>query len=653
MAKNGEEKLNILVVEDSEDDLLLLVRELKKGEFDFDYKRVYTPAALKEALAGEKWDIVISDYLMPGFSGLDALRILKGTDIDIPFILMSGKITEEMAVETLKAGAHDFISKQNLSRLNPSVKRELGDAKIRRAKKQADEEVKASETRYRMLFESSKDGIILLDGATGEIMDVNPTLLELIGYSYQELRGKKLWDIQPFDTALRNITLEMLQQKDYTKYDDLPMETKSGKVMYMEFITNIYSVYNKKVIQCSIHDITGRKRSEKAILEVNRELKVLSACNRMLVHVADESQLLHNICDIIVRLGMYRMAWVGFLASNGQKTIKPVAHAGFEENYLKILDMAWEETEHELGPIGRTLRTKDTQVSQNIREDEKFAIWRDEALKRGYNSLIALPLMDNGDIFGIVGIFAAHPNAFNPEEIELLKELSNDLAFGIISLRTRIERDQAIAGRQRYLDKLRTGLEDTIRTIASTVEMKDPYTAGHQRRVADLAVAIGEELGLSEEQIRGLHFAGIIHDVGKIRIPAEILSKPGHLAPIEMDFIKIHPGAGYELLKDIEFPWPIADIVWEHHERVDGSGYPRGLKGDEILIEAKIISVADVVESMASHRPYRAGLGMQAAMDEITQHKGTYYDPAVVDACIRLINEKDYTLSAISPNPLG
>ena len=191
-------------------------------------------------------------------------------------------------------------------------------------------------------------------------------------------------------------------------------------------------------------------------------------------------------------------------------------------------------------------------------------------------------------------------------------------------------------------NELRKSMLSFVTAIASTVEMRDPYTAGHQRRTAHLASAIARELQLPEDQIEGLNLACVVHDIGKIRIPAEILCKPGRLDALESGLIKQHPETGYQILKSIDFPWPIAKTVLQHHERLDQSGYPHGLQDEDILFEAKILMVADVVEAMVSHRPYRAGLGVEAALAEITQHRGTLYDAAVVDACLILLCEKDY-----------
>ncbi len=193
-------------------------------------------------------------------------------------------------------------------------------------------------------------------------------------------------------------------------------------------------------------------------------------------------------------------------------------------------------------------------------------------------------------------------------------------------------------------NELRSSMLAFVTAIASTVEMRDPYTAGHQRRTAHLASAIAKELQLPDYLIEGLNLASVVHDIGKIKIPAEILCKPGRLDELEFGLIKRHPETGYEILKSIDFPWPIANIVLQHHERLDNSGYPYGLTGDEILFEAKILSVADVVEAMSSHRPYRAGLGVEAALNEIMRHRGVLYDASVVDACLILFKEKGYNL---------
>jgi putative nucleotidyltransferase with HDIG domain len=195
---------------------------------------------------------------------------------------------------------------------------------------------------------------------------------------------------------------------------------------------------------------------------------------------------------------------------------------------------------------------------------------------------------------------------------------------------------------EQSLQNLKKGMDSTIQAIARTVEKRDPYTSGHQMRVAALARAIAGTIGLSEDRVEGAYMAASLHDIGKIALPAEILSKPTPLSEIEMSLIQAHAQAGYDILKGIEFPWPLADIIIQHHERLDGSGYPGGLAGDDISIEARIIGVADVVETMASHRPYRPSMGIDKALEEITQNSGTLYDADVVAACLKIFNEQNF-----------
>ncbi len=218
------------------------------------------------------------------------------------------------------------------------------------------------------------------------------------------------------------------------------------------------------------------------------------------------------------------------------------------------------------------------------------------------------------------------------ELIKLNEQLKQDIA----------RRENAEAEVQSTLDKLRSAMGGVVQAMALTVERRDPYTAGHQRRVSDLARGVAAEMALSTHQIDGIRMAGLIHDLGKICVPVEILSKPGQLTEIEHILIKDHPQVGYEILKEIEFPWPVAQIVLQHHERIDGSGYPVGLTGDDIIIEAKTLAVADVVEAMASHRPYRPTLGRDMAIEEISQNRGVLYDADVVDACMKLLQEKNF-----------
>jgi putative two-component system response regulator len=196
---------------------------------------------------------------------------------------------------------------------------------------------------------------------------------------------------------------------------------------------------------------------------------------------------------------------------------------------------------------------------------------------------------------------------------------------------------------QKTVNRVKGLLENTVGALGAVLEKRDPYTAGHQQRVGHLACAIAREMGLSAKKIEGLRLAAFVHDIGKVGVPSDVLSKPGKLSEAETDLIRVHSQIGYDILKYIDFPWPIAEMVLQHHERLDGTGYPQGLVGHEILLEALIIGVADVIEAISAHRPYRPALGLEQALEEIARQKGTLYDPEVVDACIKVFIEGKFT----------
>lgn len=204
------------------------------------------------------------------------------------------------------------------------------------------------------------------------------------------------------------------------------------------------------------------------------------------------------------------------------------------------------------------------------------------------------------------------------------------------------EQKQAQEEAKQNTERLIGAMEHAIQAMTIVVEMRDPHTAGHQQRATQLACAIAKEIGLSKERIGGLRLAGLIHDIGKVRVPAEILMNPDGLSEPEFMMIRAHPRLGYEILRTIDFPWPVAQIVLQHHERMNGSGYPSGLSGEDIIMEARILAVSDVVDAMASHRPYRAALGINKALEEISQNKGVLYDPRAVDACLMLFRDKKF-----------
>ncbi len=510
-----------------------------------------------------------------------------------------------------------------------------------------------SEERFRKIAESAQDAIIIMESGW-RISSWNPAAERIFGYAAEEALGRELHPlITPaaaqgaFMEGFRHF-LESGEGPVIGKVVEVSAIRKGGEEFPVELSVSATRLKEQWHAIAIVRDITARKNAEANIEHANRALATLSEVNRSLVRADSEDELLQSICQAIVRQRGYRLAWVGYVQHDENRSIRIMARAGHDEGYLDTIQATWAETGRGMGPSGRAVRSGMTQLCKDIANDPYYLPWCDKARQHGYAASIALPLLNrDGTVFGILNVYAGEVDAFTVHEIGLLEEMAGDMAFGVRTLHIRHERDLALEQNQRQLVQLQDSLEDTVRAMASIVEMRDPYTAGHQTRVADLAMMIAMQMRLPDDQVRAIHLAGIVHDLGKIQIPAEILSKPGRITDIEFSLIKIHPQAGYDILKGIDFPWPIAQIVLQHHERFDGSGYPQGLMGGDILTEALVLSVADVVEAISAHRPYRPGLGIEVAMEEITRNRGIFYEPRAVDACVALFREQGYDFKQV------
>jgi PAS domain S-box-containing protein len=452
--------LRVLIVEDSEDDALLLIRELKKGGYDPEYGRVETAEAMRTALREKSWDVILCDYRLPQFNGLAAIALSKESGIDIPLIIVSGAIGEETAADCMRSGAYDYVMKGNLSRLGPAIERELKEVGSRAQRRRAEEELRESEELFSLFMRHSPVYAFIKEVTPTEsrVLQASDNYEQMIGIPGPKMIGRTMVDLFSPEFAAK-ITA-----------DDWAV-VSSGNVLRQD------------------EDLNGR-------------------------------------------------------------------------NYATI----------------------------------KFPIVRREkTLLAGYTIDIT-------------------------------------------------DRKRAEGKLRESLEQVRRAMQTTIQVLVMAVEVKDPYTAGHQRRMTALARTMATEMGLPPEKIEGLRMAGVIHDIGKITLPTELLSKPMKLSAIELSLVREHVRLGYDILKDVESPWPLAEIVLQHHERMNGSGYPRGLKGEEILIEARILGVADVVEAMASHRPYRPALGLEAALEEIEKNRGSLYDADAADECLRVFREKGYQI---------
>ncbi|WP_374380921.1 HD domain-containing phosphohydrolase [Dongia sp.] len=488
------------------------------------------------------------------------------------------------------------------------------------------------------------------------IVFANESYANDIGAPIDELVGRKEADFLPAEIGARyrEDDLDIMRNRVTVTREDC--WEKNGETRWIR--TTKAPVFGAdgslEGVILIYRDMTEKRQAKDELLRQHWALQAISRSNRAMVSADGEEDFLNSICAALTADNRYSLAWVGWAEHDAEKTIRIIAKAGVAQDYLDGLNITWDESPSGRGPTGSCIREDRVEVHNKLIDEAAFAPWRERALNVGIRASVSIPIHLDGRVAGAIVIYGNDFDVFSQSEVTLFKELADNIAFGIEARRMRAAHDAALKERTVQAETLEHALEDALAAVAAMLEQRDPYTAGHQRSVADLAVAIGRELGMSPEQLKALHLAGIVHDIGKIRVPAEILTKPGRLNPIEFAIVKKHPETGYQLLKGIKFPWPVADIVHQHHEAMDGSGYPRGLKAGDIMLEARIMSVADIVESMSSDRPYRPALGLDRAREEILRQKGSRLDDKVVDACIRVLARGDFSPSQLSvPDEIG
>ncbi|MFQ6069014.1 MAG: PAS domain S-box protein [Candidatus Aminicenantales bacterium] len=459
-------------------------------------------------------------------------------------------------------------------------------------RKKAEEALKESEEKYRAIVEQSHDAIYIYRG--NRFLFVNDTVARITGYTKDELYQMNVWNlIHPDDRErVKKIGRDRAEGKEVPSRYVARVVTRKGESRYCEFAVKAISYRGEYAAIGAVRDVTEQKKAEEALRESEEKYKLIAETSPDAVTTTDLEGRITYASPLTVKMHGYRSSRE-LMGRSSFELIHPRDHEKAQTNLEKVLR-------------GKAVRNSEYTF---LRKDGK-----------AFAGELSVSLITNG---------SGKPVGF----IAITRDITE---------RKRAEREIQLSNK-----KLLRALEGTVHALASAVEKRDPSTAGHQERVARLAGVIAREMGLPEERIRGIRMAGLVHDVGKIYIPAEILSKASLLNEVEIALIRTHPKVGYDILRGIEFPWPVAKIVLQHHERLNGSGYPTGLTGEDILLEARILAVADVVEAMYSHRPYRPALGLEAAFREITRHRSTLYDSAVVDACLKLFKEKGFRLEGV------
>lgn len=511
--------------------------------------------------------------------------------------------------------------------------------------------LRRSEQRYRAIVEDQTD-LICRCWPDGKLNFINKAYSKYFGKTRKQLREKRYF---PYTKKENQRTINewvslLSLDNPVTKCEQI-VTLPGGNIRWIGWRNQALFDDDGKMIEIQSvgRDITDRKKAEEEVLQSRHELNV----------ILEGSPVPAFIIGMDHKVKHWNKAMETLTSVTKEEIIGTDRqwNAFYREKRPCLVDLLIEDRIDKSPVLYKGKISKSNLRNEAYNSVEYFSSFGSNNKDAKWLHLTAALLRDaHGEIIGAMETLSditAQKQAeesiqkINEELDRRVTERTGELETANKALQIEIkERKRTQADLSKSLEELQTAMMSVIRTLSTTLEMRDPYTSGHQLRVADLSVAIAREMGLNEEVIEGIRAAAIIHDIGKISIPAEILSKPDKLSDIEFNLIKTHPEKGYDIIKHVKFPWPISDAILQHHERIDGSGYPHGLKGDEIIVQARIIGVADVVEAMASHRPYRPALGIKTALEEIQRQKGKYFDPDIADICLKLFREKKFAFTA-------
>jgi putative nucleotidyltransferase with HDIG domain/PAS domain S-box-containing protein len=470
--------------------------------------------------------------------------------------------------------------------------------------------------------------ILLLD-ASHHILFANQATSQALGLSPDQCLGAycpKL--VHGLDQPFPGCPLEEAVASHRSVERELEDPHSGHWVRSVIYLTSLHTEEGGEVYLHFVQDISAEKKAQQATERYSQEQEVLNA----LLRIANLDLPMEDQLAMILE-HLFQIPWLSlekkgsiFLVEGDPAVLRMKAQHALATPLL---------TSCQEVPFGWCLCGKAAEARQ-----VQFASCLDERHTTSYDGMMphghyCVPILSGDSVLGVMNLYVRDGHLRQEREERFLVAVSDLLASFITRKRAEEERNKT-------LQQLHAALEETVQALGAFGDSRDPYLTGHQRRVTELACAIARKMGLPQDRIDGVRVAGLLHDLGKIAIPGEILSKPGRLSALEMGLICTHPEVGNRILQRIPFPWPVAQSIYQHHERMDGSGYPKGLGGEEILLEARILAVADVVEAMASHRPYRPALGVEAALAEIRRDDGRLYDREVVDACLKLFEEDGF-----------
>jgi len=575
-------------------------------------------------LRNDGFDAVLLDLYLPDSQGSVTYDLLKSQFPEVPVVTLADGGNEKMARNLVDSGAQDYIMKDQCSAelVGRSLKYAIERQRIRAYLDDLSKELQASEARFRKIIENDPHAMLIADGDY-RIRMVNSAAALVFGRSPEEMIGEEL------------------------KVGFIPGKSReveifnSGREKYVAQVHAVETQWEgREAFLVSMREITRTRTLPDVSPRIQQLENVLHRISSRFVGVENVDEAIEESLAALGRLSGARSAYI-YMFVGGDETLR----AFYRWNSNLILGIG-EELPESISAFdypwwmvklrrGEAIHIGDVAKLPVAASSEKRALER-----RNVKACLLLPVINDRGLIGFVGLDDMQAaEEWSQREISLLKVASFIIGGNACEKQRFEERSRD------SLVKFRRALDGMMRAMVIALEMRDPYTAGHQRRVAELAKAIAIEMEMAQSVVDGVHVAGVIHDIGKMYIPPEILSKPGRLDDIEFDLIKVHPKAGFEIVKSVDFPWSVDRMMLQHHERLNGSGYPGGLEGDDIMPEARILAVADVVETMTSNRPYRQALGVARALDEIDRQRDTLYDSDVVDACMNLFKQKGFTFS--------